>query len=46
VSSEGDFWLVHVINEDGEVVEDGVGDNPEDALLEVYERLIPPTERS
>ncbi len=39
---EGDFWLLQVVNERGEVVEGGVGDDPEQALLEVYERLIPP----
>jgi DNA-directed RNA polymerase subunit RPC12/RpoP len=39
---EGDLWLLHVYNVDGDLVEGGIGDNPEDALLEVYERLIPP----
>jgi hypothetical protein len=34
---------LHVLNEDGQVVEGGIGDDPEGALLEVYERLIPPT---
>jgi hypothetical protein len=35
-------WMVQVLNESGEVVEGGLGDNAEDALLGVYERLIPP----
>jgi hypothetical protein len=39
---EGGFWLLHVVNESGEVVDGGVGDDPEAAPLEVYERLIPP----
>jgi hypothetical protein len=38
-----DVWMLHVLNERGELVEGGVGDDPEAALLEVYERLIPPT---
>jgi hypothetical protein len=37
------LWMLHVLNERGDLVEGGVGDSPEDALLEVYERLIPPT---
>lgn len=36
-------WMLQVLNERGEVVEGGLGDNPDDAVLEVYERLIPPT---
>jgi len=32
-----------VRNEHGQLVEGGVGDSAEDALLEVYERLIPPS---
>jgi hypothetical protein len=40
---EGDLWMLHVLNERGEVVEGGIGDDPTDALLEVYERLVPPT---
>lgn len=39
---EGGFWLLQVLNESGDVVDGGVGDDPEKALLEVYERLIPP----
>jgi hypothetical protein len=37
------LWMIQVLNADGEVVEGGIGDNPEEALLEVYERVIPPT---
>jgi hypothetical protein len=37
------LWLLQVTNEKDELVEGGIGDSPEDALLEVYERLIPPT---
>ena len=37
------FFLLHVLNERGEVVEGGAGNDPEKALLEVYERLLPPT---
>lgn len=40
---EDGFWLLHVLNEQAEVVEGGIGDDPETALLEVYERLVPPT---
>jgi hypothetical protein len=36
------FWMLTLENEHGDVVESGVGDDPEGALLEVYERLIPP----
>jgi hypothetical protein len=32
-----------VFNERGELVDGGVGDSPEGALLEVYERLVPPS---
>jgi hypothetical protein len=39
---ESGFWLLQVLNESGDVVDGGVGDDPEKALLEVYERLIPP----
>lgn len=37
------LWLLQVLNENGELVDGGVGDNSEDALLEVYERLVPPS---
>lgn len=37
------LWLLQVVNEDGVLVDGGVGDDPIDALLEVYERLIPPS---
>jgi hypothetical protein len=40
---EDGLWMLHVLNEGGELVEGGVGDDAVDALLEVYERLIPPT---
>jgi hypothetical protein len=39
----GGFWLLHVLNKRGDVVEGGIGDDPEEALLEVYERLTPPS---
>jgi hypothetical protein len=39
---EGGLWMLHVVSENGELIEGGIGDNPEDAVLEVYERLIPP----
>jgi hypothetical protein len=42
-SLEGGLCWLRVLNVYGEYVEGGVGDSPEDALLEVYERLIPPT---
>jgi hypothetical protein len=35
-------WMLRVFNERGELVDGGLGDEPEQALLEVYERLIPP----
>ena len=35
-------WLVQVFNSAGVLVDGGIGDNAEDALLELYERLIPP----
>ena len=38
---EDGHWMLHVLNERGEVVDGGIGDNTEEALLEVYERLIP-----
>jgi len=38
----GEMWMLQVVDVKGEVVEGGIGDSPEDALLEVYERLIPP----
>jgi hypothetical protein len=40
---EDGHWMLHVLNERGEVVEGGIGDDTEEALLEVYERLIPPS---
>jgi hypothetical protein len=40
---EDGHWMLHVLNERGEVVDGGIGDNTEEALLEVYERLIPPS---
>ena len=43
---ENGHWLLHVLNDRGEVVEGGIGDDPEEALLEVYERLIPPPSES
>jgi hypothetical protein len=36
------FWMLILENEHGDIVESGVGDDPEGAVLEVYERLIPP----
>jgi hypothetical protein len=39
---EDGLWLLQVLNEDGDVVEGGIGDDPDEALLEVYERLVPP----
>jgi hypothetical protein len=39
---EDGLWLLHVLNQNGRLVEGGIGDDPEGALLEVYERLIPP----
>ena len=36
------LWMLNVLNERGDVVEGGVGDDPEQALLEVYERVLPP----
>jgi hypothetical protein len=40
---EDGLWWLQVLNERGEIVDGGIGDSAEDALLEVYERLIPPT---
>jgi len=40
---EGGLWWLQVLNKNGEIIDGGVGDNTEDALLEVYERLIPPS---
>jgi hypothetical protein len=40
----GDAWMVQVVNSNGEIVEGGLGDNAEEALLEIYERVIPPTD--
>ena len=40
---EGDFWLLQVLDSNGTVIDGGVGNDPEAALLEVYARLIPPT---
>jgi hypothetical protein len=39
---EDGLGMLQVLNEHGDVVEGGIGDDPEGALLEVYERLIPP----
>jgi hypothetical protein len=39
-----DLTGVQVVNANGDVVEGGMGDDPEGALLEVHERLIPPTD--
>jgi hypothetical protein len=35
-------WMLHVLDSTGTVVEGGIGDDPEEALLEVYGRLIRP----
>ena len=35
-------WLVEVLDDSGAIIDAGVGDNPEDALLGVAERLLPP----
>jgi hypothetical protein len=40
---EGGIWLLQVVNKQGVVIDGGLGDDPVNALLEVFERLIPPT---
>jgi hypothetical protein len=38
----GGAWLVEVLDEQGHMLDGGMGDDPQDALLEVAERLLPP----
>lgn len=35
-------WMLQLFNEAGELVEGGIADNDEDALLALYERMLPP----
>jgi hypothetical protein len=34
--------MLEVLDADGELIDGGMGDDPEDALLGVAERLLPP----
>jgi hypothetical protein len=38
----GGAWMLEVFDAEGKLIDGGMGDDPEDALLEVAERLLPP----
>lgn len=42
--SEGGPWIVRVFDRQGEWIDGSVQDDPQDALLAVSERLLPPSE--
>jgi hypothetical protein len=35
-------WMLEVLDAEGKLIDGGMGDDPEEALLEVAERLLPP----
>jgi hypothetical protein len=39
-----DLWLVSVVDREGTVLAGGIGDNLEDAVLELARDLLPPSE--
>ncbi len=41
-TKDAPLWMVDVLNEDGEIVASGLGNNRDDAVLEVAEALQPP----
>jgi hypothetical protein len=41
-TEQGAAWMLEVLDADGTVIDSGMGDDPEEALLEVAERLLPP----
>jgi DNA-directed RNA polymerase subunit RPC12/RpoP len=42
--SEGGPWMVRVFDRAGKFIDGSIADNPEDAILAVSEKLVPPSE--
>jgi hypothetical protein len=36
------MWMIEVRDDDGNMIDSGVGDNVDDAILGIIERLLPP----
>ncbi len=44
--SSGGAWMVRVYDRDGEFIDGSIQDDPQDAILAVSERLLPPSDQA